>query len=116
MTPRASNPSAGALAFDNTVGSGDETANLEIASVNLPSGTTVLDSAGYNADFSAALNAPTGLQVGPATITAITPSLTSDLTTGETVQLTLAMSQGVTVNTSGRLADPEPERRRPGDL
>ena len=97
----ASNASTGALVFDYTVGGGDETANVGIASVNLPSGTTVQNAAGDNADFSAALNAPTGLQVGPAYVTAITPSLSSDLTTGETVQLTLAMSQGVTVNTSG---------------
>ena len=47
----ASNPSAGKLVFDYTVGSGDETANLEIASVDLPTGTTVQNAAGYNADF-----------------------------------------------------------------
>jgi T5SS/PEP-CTERM-associated repeat protein len=97
----ASNPLAGTLVFDYTVGSGDETANLEITSVNLPTGTTIQDAAGYNANFSAADNAPTGLQVGPAYITAITPSQSGDLTAGQTVQLTLAMSQGVTVNTSG---------------
>ena len=97
----ASNLSAGKLVFDYTVASGDETANLEIASVDLPTGTTVQNAAGDNADFTAALNAPTGLQVGPAYITAITPSLTSDLTTGETLQLTLTMSQAVTVNTGG---------------
>ena len=97
----ASNPSAGTLVFDYTVGSGDETANLEVASVNLPSGTTVQNAADDNADFSAAIDAPTGLQVGPAYVTAITSSQSSELTTGQTVQLTLAMSQAVTVNTTG---------------
>ena len=100
----ASNPSAGKLVFDYAVGGGDETANLAIASVNLPTGTTIRDAAGYNADFSGAASAPTGLQVGPAyiaAITAITPSQSGDLTTGQTLQLTLAMSQGVTVGASG---------------
>jgi hypothetical protein len=49
----------------------------------------------------AADDVPTGLLVGPAYITTITPSQTGDLTTGQTVQLTLAMSQAVTVDTSG---------------
>ena len=97
----ASNASAGTLVFDYTVGSGDETANLEIASVDLPTGTTVQNTAGYNADFTAAINTPAGLQIGPAYITAITPSQTIDLTTGQTLRLTLAMSQGVTLNTAG---------------
>ena len=97
----ASNPSAGKLVFDYTVGSGDETANLEVTLVNLPSGTTIQDAAGYNADFSAAIDAPTGLQVGPAYITAINSSQSSELMTGETLQLTLAMSTGVKVNTAG---------------
>ena len=56
----ASKPSAGKLVFDYTVGSDDETANLAIDSVDLPTGTSVNDSAGYNADFSAADDAPTG--------------------------------------------------------
>ena len=87
--------------FDYTVGSDDATPNLEITSVILPSGTTFQDAAGDNADFSAADDAPTGLQVGPAFITTITPSESGNLTTGETLQLTLAMSQAVTVNAGG---------------
>ncbi len=99
--PAASNPSTGTLVFGYTVGSGDEAADLEVASVNLLSGMTVQNAAGYNADFLAAINAPTGLQVGPAYITAITASQSSKLTTGQTLQVTLATSTGVTVNTPG---------------
>ena len=42
-----------------------------------------------------------GLLVGPAPDAAITPSLISDLTNGQTLQVTLTMSQTVTVNTGG---------------
>jgi hypothetical protein len=94
----ASNPSAGKLVFDYTVGADDATPSLEITAVELPTGTTIQNAAGYNADFSAADDAPTGLQVGAAYITTITPSLTGDLTTGQTEHLTLAMSQAVTVS------------------
>jgi hypothetical protein len=99
----ASNPSASTLVFDYTVASTDQTANLEVIAVNLPSGTSVQDSAGCNADFSAALNTPTGLQVGPVFVTAITSSLSGVITTGQTDHLTLAMSAGVTVDTTGGL-------------
>jgi hypothetical protein len=94
----ASNPTDGKLVFDYTVGADDATPNLEISSVLLPTGTTITDAAGYNADFSAADDAPTGLQVGAAFLTAITPSQTGDVTTGQTLALTLTMSQGVTVS------------------
>ena len=97
----ASNPSTGVLVFDYTVGSGDEIANLEITSVNLPSGTTIQNADAYNADFSAAINASTGLQVGPAYLASITPSQGGELITGQTVLITLGMTDGVTVNTSG---------------
>jgi len=60
----SSNPSAGLIVFDYTVGSTDETANLAISNVNLTLGATVEDANGYNADFSGALNVGTGVQVG----------------------------------------------------
>jgi hypothetical protein len=61
-----SNLAAGTLAFDYTVASGDETSNLSVYAVNLPSGTTITDSNGNNADFSGVSSFNTGLVVGPA--------------------------------------------------
>jgi hypothetical protein len=98
----ASNPGAGALVFDYTVAAGDDpTPNLSVFAVNLPTGTMVQDVSGNNADFSGALSHDTGLQVGPAFVSEFVTSPTGTASTGQTVQLTLAMSEGVVVNTAG---------------
>jgi hypothetical protein len=98
----ASNPSAGTLAFTYTVGANDDPSpNLSVFEVNLPTGTTVQDAQGDNADFSGALNRDTGLQVGAAFVDGFTVSPTSAASTGQTVKLTLTMSEGVTVDTAG---------------
>jgi autotransporter passenger strand-loop-strand repeat protein len=96
----ASNPSAGNLVFDYTVAATDESPNLTVARVNL-NGATIVDANGNPADLSGAPNLPTSLQVGPAFITAVTPSQSGEADTGHTVTLTLALSQGVTLDTSG---------------
>ena len=62
----ASNPSAGSLAFDYTIGGSDHSANVEVVSVNVPSATTIADGAGNLANFAGALDVGTGLQVGTA--------------------------------------------------
>ena len=71
--------------FDYTVGSGDETANLEVTSVNLPTGNDDTERRRRpQKKFTAAINALTGLQVGPVYITAIASSLSGDLAQGQT--------------------------------
>jgi RTX calcium-binding nonapeptide repeat (4 copies)/Protein of unknown function (DUF2974) len=99
----ASNPSAGTLVFDYTVGATDTTPDLAVTSVNLPTGTAIQDANGYNADFSGALNAGTGIQVGSqvepivTAITATTDSGAIDLDAGHVVTITVATSEAVTV-------------------
>ena len=93
----ASNPSAGTLVFAYTVGAGDEAPSLQISQVSL-NGAAIDDANGNAADLSAAATFSTNLQIGPAFVSSVTPSLTGEIFTGQTDQLTLAMSQAVTVN------------------
>jgi uncharacterized protein YjbI with pentapeptide repeats len=95
----ASNPSAGTLVFDDTVGAADETPDLQVIQVNL-NGATIDDANGNAADLSAASSFDTGLQIGPVFVDSVTPSLSGDITAGQTVQLTASMSAGLTVNTT----------------
>ena len=95
----ASNPSAGSLVFDYTVGATDETPDLQVIQVNL-NGATIDDANGHAADLSTAGNFDTGLQVGPVFVDSVTPSLSGDITTGQMVQLSVSMSAGLTVNTA----------------
>jgi autotransporter passenger strand-loop-strand repeat protein len=97
----ASNLAAGLLAFDYTVGANDETPDQSVFEVDLPTGTTVQDASGNNADFSAALNQNTGIQIGPAFVTAVTPSQNAVVGGGQTVTLTIAPSGPVTVSANG---------------
>jgi hypothetical protein len=96
-----SSPATDKLVFDYAVGSGDETPNLAVTAVNLPTGTTIQDSSGNNADFAAALGASLNLQIGPAFVELVTPSATGDATTGQTVELFVDFSQSLTINTLG---------------
>jgi hypothetical protein len=95
-----SNPAAGKLVFDYTVGTNDNTPSLTVAQVNLPAGTTIRDTSGNNADFSAALEVGTGLQIGPLSAEFIASSQ-SEAGTGQTVQRTLQLTGGINVNTAG---------------
>ncbi len=104
---QASNPAGHLLVFDYSVGAGDQSANLSIASVN-PNGATIVDGAGHAVDFSAALNKPTGVRIGasPLMVTSVTPSLIGEADTGTFVQLTLQLNEPVTVNLVNSLGKP----------
>src|ERR1700730_16570460 len=69
----ASAPAIGKLVFDYLVGPGDATPNLAVTSVN--PGSAITDVNGVSPDFSAALNTPTGLHVGPPTVTSVVAGL-----------------------------------------
>src|SRR5262249_9784715 len=71
-----SDPTHGTLLFDYVVGAGDQTSNLEITSVN-PHGAVITDRAGFNPDFSFALNSPTYLRIGAGVSTNTPPSLSA---------------------------------------
>jgi T5SS/PEP-CTERM-associated repeat protein len=94
-----SNLAAGKLVFDYTVAAGDETPNLAGAEVDLPTGTTITDVTGNNADFSGVLNFNTGLQIGPTFVEGYTTTQNTAMAfySGQLVQLTLTMSSAVTV-------------------
>jgi hypothetical protein len=96
-----SNPAADKIVFDYAVAAGDETPNLAVTAVNLPTGTTIQDSSGNNVDFTDALGASLNLQVGPAFVELVTPSVEGDATTGQTIELFVDFSQALTINTSG---------------
>jgi len=96
----ASDPAAGLLVFDDVVASGDHAPDLAIAAVN-PGGAVIEDGAGDAPDFSAAIGQSIGLQIGAVTVASVQPSQTTPATTGEVFQIALALSQGVTVDTSG---------------
>ena len=63
-TPPTSDPAAGTLIFDYTVGTNQQTANLEVTSVNFPSAPT--DAEWHSANFADALNISLGLSIGDA--------------------------------------------------
>jgi autotransporter passenger strand-loop-strand repeat protein len=98
----ASKPASGTLVFDYTVGT--STPDLEVSSVSATGVTAV--SGGAVADLSPIESAYTGLQVGAAFVTQVTASnygamsADGDLLTGQAIEITVAMSQGVIVNTS----------------
>ena len=62
----------------------DETPDLQGAQVNL-NGATINDASGHAADLSAVSSFDTDLQLGPVFIDNLTPSLSGDITTGQTV-------------------------------
>ncbi len=95
----ASNPSSGTLTFDYTAGPNDRALLLDITNVS-SNGAVLTDTHGYSADFSSALYAATGVQVGPTTVVAVTTSQLGQLVSGQQLQFILTMSQDVVVNTS----------------
>jgi hypothetical protein len=96
-----SSPTEGLLNFDYTVGTNDSTSNLSVLAVTQPTGTTILGSNGQNAQFSAAINVGTGIQVGAAASPAVTQvsalPATGDEGIGATISITLTFSAPVTV-------------------
>jgi Subtilase family len=99
-----SNPAAGKLVFDYTIGTNDNAQNLAVAQVNLLPGTTIQDANGNNADFSAALDVGTALQIGPVSAEFIAASQ-NEANTGQTVQLRRRPRQYI-----WRIADPDAQR------
>ena len=90
-----------ALTFSYTVGAGDSsTLALAITQANLLNGATVKDAAGTAANLSGALTALPGLQIDTATpaVTMVVASPASGIEgIGKTINLTLDMSEAVTV-------------------
>ena len=95
-----------ALTFRYTVGASDSAvSNLAITQVNL-GGATIKDGGGNVANLSNALATLYGLQInpaspGPTTTSVLESPSTGDLNAGNTVTLTLNMSEAATVNTTG---------------
>jgi autotransporter passenger strand-loop-strand repeat protein len=97
-----SDPTTGKLVFEERVGlinSDANAASLEITGLSLGS---IQDAADYNANLSGAVNVPLGVQVGdPLYITSIgTTWPTPEADAGATVEISLDMSEAVTVNTA----------------
>jgi hypothetical protein len=97
----ASQLGAGKLVFDYAPAPGDNSANLLAVWVSLPSGTTVQDIDGNNADFSTIATFSTGLQVGPVTVVLLQSGSGLTVQSGEVAELILNLSQGVTVDGGG---------------
>ena len=93
----ASSAATGTLVFDYTVGA-NGVPDLTVLEVNVPHGTIIEDSNGYNAEFSAALDQGTGLQINPAFVNTLYTNSFHATHAGETLGITLAMSTAVTVN------------------
>jgi Subtilase family len=97
-----SDPATGSLVFDYTIGAAEDTSNLSVIGVNLPVGTTVQDANGDNADFSvASIDKNLGLQIGPATVSGLVALGSNAAHAGETAELALVMSTGVTISGAG---------------
>ena len=96
----ASAPSEGSLVFDYTLDATDATDDLQVIQANL-NGATIDDASGHAADLSAAADFDTGLQIGQLFVDEVTPSVSGDLTTSQTVQLSVAMSRRLTIDTTG---------------
>ena len=94
------NSTATALVFDYTVASGQNTASLGVTKVNLPAGTTILDAAGNAATLAGAVTSFAGLQIDtltPAVTKVSALPASGTVTTGNTVAITLAFNEAVTV-------------------
>ena len=89
----ASDPGTGSLIFSYIVGTTEHTPDLRIAAVHL-NGASVRDAGGAGADFSAALDVPTGLPIDPAVVTSV-QSLETEVDTGGIAHVALYLSQGI---------------------
>ncbi|WP_271615351.1 heparin lyase I family protein [Bradyrhizobium sp. CCBAU 51627] len=91
----------GTLTFKTTVASTDtNTSALAITGVNLPSGASIKDASGVAANLSGAVHTFTGLQIDPI-LPAVTQATASPATgtelVGDTITLSLAFNEAVTV-------------------
>ena len=95
----SSDLAAGKLVFDYQVGAGEATADLSLASIELPLGSWLRDASGNSADLSLTLDESTGVQVGPTFVTNAFPAFEQTaLATGQTVDLTIVLSRDIIVD------------------
>src|ERR1700729_3921663 len=89
-----------ALTFSYTVAAGQNTPDLMVTAVNLPTGATIDDASGNAANLALSSVTQSSPQIDTTTPTIIGISdspATGDLNAGDTVALTLAFSENVTV-------------------
>jgi Ca2+-binding RTX toxin-like protein len=100
--PANSDLATGQLAFTYQVADGEATPSLAVAAVDL-NGATVQDNTADAADFSALLNAPSGVTVNsPLEVASVTASTEGPaLLAGAAITLTVAMNESVSVNAAG---------------
>src|SRR6202020_1113236 len=90
----------GVLTFSYTVAAGQNAAALAATAVNLPTGVTIKDAGGSTATLSLAGLTQSGPQIDttvPAVSALVASPATGDLHAGQTVTLTLGLSEAVTV-------------------
>jgi hypothetical protein len=90
-----------ALRFDYTVAAGQNTPDLTVTGLVLPSGVTIKDAAGNNAVLSGAVRNPPGiLQIdttAPEVKRVVTSPTSGEVITGQEVRITLDMNERVSV-------------------
>jgi hypothetical protein len=96
----AANSTPTSLVFDYTVAAGQNTAALKVTAVKLPTGTSIQDLAGNNATLTGALvTLPIQIDTKVPTVSSESASGPSnDLNAGKTAEITLTMSEPVTVS------------------
>jgi hypothetical protein len=89
-----------ALTFTYTVAAGQNTTDLTVAAINVPTGASIKDASGDTASIALPSSANLGLQIDTTapTVTAVSSLQTGgDLNAGKTVAITLTMSEPVAV-------------------
>ena len=88
---------SGLIAFDYTVGSSDHSPDLEITGIT--NGADVKDASGNVANFSAALDTSTSLQIGasPLTVASVHATPAGQASENQLITITITMSEAVTI-------------------
>ena len=99
----ASNLTSGALVFDYTVGTHDESPDLYVSGSNLNgSSINIKDSFGNEVDLGGIVNVPTGLQIGQLGLLDVQTSVPGAYAhTGQALTIELDFGGPLTVNTAG---------------
>ncbi len=92
--------SGNTLNFTYAVVAGQNTASLSVTKLNVPTGASILDAAGNKASTTLPASAALGIQIDTKapTATASASAGTTDLNAGKTAEITLTMSESVTVS------------------
>ncbi len=88
------------LNFAYTIGTGQDTSSLAVLGVSLPSASTIRDAAGNDANLAGASDTLTGLVIDtttPVVLTLATSPASGILDVGQVVDITMTMSEAVTV-------------------